>query len=78
MCVHPSAQIAMATWRGTIELSTQLSGQQVVLFVNAQSRTFDVSLGNQPVKHVPIKGLRGEIMPLERYVINNGVELAQN
>jgi hypothetical protein len=57
----------------TVDLQTyyikqQLSGQHVVLFVNAQSRTFDVYLGSQQIKQLPIKGLRGEIMPLERYV----------
>ena len=45
-----------------------LAGQHVVLCVNAQSRAFDVWLGSQCMKQVPIKGLRGEIMPFERYV----------
>ena len=31
-------------------------------------RAFDVYLGSQPIKQVPIKGLRGEILPFERYV----------
>lgn len=57
----------------TVDLQTyyikqQLSGQHVVVFVNAQSRTFDVYLGSQQIKQVPIKGLHVEIMPLERYV----------
>jgi hypothetical protein len=57
----------------TVDLETyyikqQLSGQHVVLSVHAQSRTFDVWLGSQCIKQVPIKGLRGEIMPFERYV----------
>lgn len=57
----------------TVDLQTnyikqQLSGQHVVVFVNAQSRTFDVYLGSQQIKQVPIKGLRGEVLPLERYL----------
>ncbi len=57
----------------TVDLQTYyikqtLSGQHVVLFVNAQSRAFDVYLGSQQMKQVPIKGLRGESMPFERYV----------
>ena len=43
--------------------------QQVVLFVNASERSFDVWLGKEGVKRVPIKGLHGtEPMPLEQYV----------
>jgi transposase InsO family protein len=57
----------------TVDLQTYyikqvLSGQHVVLFVNAHSRTFDVYLGSQQIKQVPIKGLQGEIMPFNRYV----------
>src|SRR5579859_139852 len=49
-------------------LKQTLAGQRVVLFVNAQNRAFDVYLGSQLIKQVPIKGLRGETMPFERYV----------
>ena len=57
----------------TVDLQTYyikqtLSGQHVVVFVNAQSRAFDVYLGSRQIKQVPIKGLHGEIMPFERYV----------
>jgi hypothetical protein len=52
----------------TYYINQELSGQQVALFVNAHSRTFDVYLGNQQIKQVPMKGLCEEIMPLERYV----------
>jgi hypothetical protein len=45
-----------------------LSGQHVVLFVHAQSRTFDVYLGSQQIKQVLIKGLQGQLMPFDRYV----------
>jgi len=40
----------------------------VVLFVNAQSRAFDVYLASQQIKQMPFKGLHGESMPLERYI----------
>lgn len=49
-------------------IKQQLSGQHVVLFVNAQSRAFDVWLGGQCIKQVLIKGLQGETMPFERYM----------
>jgi len=39
-----------------------------VLFVKAQSRAFDVSLGSRQIKQVLIKGLQGEIMSIDRYV----------
>ncbi len=46
-----------------------LAGQQVVLFVNAPERAFDVWLGAQHLKRIPIKGLHGALMPLEQYII---------
>jgi hypothetical protein len=49
-------------------------GQRVVLFVNAQIRAFDVWLDGMLIKEVPIKGLRGESMPFERYVDLMGEE----
>ncbi len=52
----------------TYYIKQELSGQPVVLFVNAQSRAFDVWLNDKPIKQIPIKGLRGEILPFERYV----------
>jgi hypothetical protein len=52
----------------TYYIKQTLAGQHIVLLVNAQSRAFDVWLGRQCIKQVPIKGLRGEIMPFERYV----------
>ena len=52
----------------TYSIKQELSGQHVVLVVNAQSRTFDVSLGSRQIKQVLIKGLQGEIMPFDRYV----------
>ena len=52
----------------TYYIKQELSGQYVVLFVNAHSRAFDVSVGSQQIKQVMIKGLQGEIMPFDRYV----------
>ncbi len=49
-------------------LKQQLAGQHVVLFVNTVSKAFDVYLDSQQIKQVPIKGLRGEAMPFDRYV----------
>ena len=45
-----------------------LAGQQVVLFVNAAERAFDVWLGSEGVKRIPIKGLQGAEMPLDQYI----------
>jgi len=47
----------------TYSSNQQLSGRQVVLVVNAQSRTFAVFLGNHLIKQVPSKGWRGQILP---------------
>jgi integrase-like protein len=42
--------------------------EQVVLFVNAPERTFDIWHGPELLKRVTIRGLYGEAMPFERYV----------
>jgi hypothetical protein len=39
-----------------------------MLRLNAAMRCFDVFGGNQFIKSVPIKGLRGGPMPLEDYI----------
>jgi hypothetical protein len=39
-----------------------------MLHLNAATRCFDVFLGDQFVKSLPIKGLCGEPMPLENYL----------
>jgi len=49
-------------------ISQAYAKQQVVLFVNAAQRSFDVWLGEAGVKRVPIKGLLGAEMPLEQYL----------
>jgi hypothetical protein len=61
---HGCVQVDLQTYY----IKQELSGQHVVLVVNAQSRTFDVSLGSRQIKQVLIKGLQGEIMPFDRYV----------
>jgi hypothetical protein len=49
-------------------LKQALAGQQVVLFVNAPERAFDVCLGPTFLKRLPIKGLHGAEMLLEHYL----------
>ena len=49
-------------------ISQALVKQQVVLFVNAAERVFDVWLGSEGVKGIPIKGLHGAEMPLDQYI----------
>ena len=44
-----------------------LAGQKVVLVVNAPEQRFDVLLGREVVKSVPIKGLVGQALPFEDY-----------
>lgn len=44
------------------------AGKQVVLFVNAAQKCFDVWDDQQRIKQVPLKGLHGDPMPFERYV----------
>jgi hypothetical protein len=61
---HGCVQVDLQTYY----IKQELSGHYVVLFVNAQSRAFDVSLGSRQIKQVLIKGLQGEIMPFDRYV----------
>src|SRR5690242_19649088 len=45
-----------------------LAKHAVVLLVNAPEKRFDVYLQDTLIKQVPIKGLRGEVLPFERYV----------
>jgi transposase InsO family protein len=44
-----------------------LAGQHVVLVVNAPERRFEVLLGQEAVKAVPIKGLVGQMLSFEEY-----------
>jgi hypothetical protein len=44
-----------------------LAGRKVVLVVNAPEQAFEVLLGRELVKAVPIKGLVGQALPFEEY-----------
>ncbi len=46
-----------------------LAGQQVVLLVNASERVFEVLLGREHLKTLPIKGLVGQPLPFEEYAV---------
>jgi hypothetical protein len=61
---HGCVQVDLQTYY----INQKLSGQHVVLFVNAHSRTFEVYLSSQQIKQVLIKGLQGETMLFESYV----------
>lgn len=45
-----------------------LAGQQIVLRIKAAARVFEVLLGEQKIKELPIKGLIGEPMALDDYI----------
>jgi transposase InsO family protein len=49
-------------------IKADLAGHHIMLRLNAATRCFDVFGGNQFIKSVPIKGLRGGPMPLEDYI----------
>jgi hypothetical protein len=44
-----------------------LAGQHGALMVNALERRFEVLVGKEVVKTVPIKGLVGQMLPFEEY-----------
>jgi hypothetical protein len=44
-----------------------LAGRKVVLVVNAPEQRFDVLLGREFIKSVPVKGLVGQSLPFEDY-----------
>jgi hypothetical protein len=52
----------------TYYLSTQMAGQLVALVVDAPSASFDVMVGEQLLKRLPIKGVVREEMLLERFI----------
>ena len=64
--VQPKGTVAVD--RRDYYVSQALSGQQVVLVVNAPERRFDVLLGKELVKSLPFKGLAGQLLPLDEYV----------
>lgn len=45
-----------------------LAGQMVALLVNANEQLFEVVLGQQVIKRLPIKGLAGRRLPLTAYI----------
>jgi hypothetical protein len=59
---------------GTVEVDRRsyyikqtLAGQQVVLVVNAPERVFEVLLGRERLKVLPIKGVVGQLLPFDEY-----------
>jgi hypothetical protein len=59
---------------GTVEvdrrsyyLKQTLAGQQIVLVVHAPERVFEVLLGRERLKVLPIKGLGGQPLSFEEY-----------
>jgi hypothetical protein len=51
----------------TYYVKQALAGRKVVLIVNAPGQCFDVLLGRELVKSMPVKGLVGQPMPFEAY-----------
>jgi transposase InsO family protein len=51
----------------TYYIKQSLAGRKVVLLVNAPERRFDVLLGRELIKSVPVKGLVGQPLPFEAY-----------
>ena len=46
----------------------RLARQRVVLAVAAAERALVVYHGDRPLKHLPLHGLRGEVLPFDYYV----------
>ena len=46
----------------------RLAGQRVVLAVAAAERALVAYHGDRPLKHLPLHGLRGEVLPFDHYV----------
>lgn len=63
--VQPNGSVGVD--RRSYYVKQTLAGQQVVLVVNAPERCFDVLLGKEMVKTLPIKGLVGQPLPFEEY-----------
>ena len=73
--IHGQAYARRVQAKGTVAVDRRdyyiaqaLAGQQVVLLVNAPQRRFDVLLGKELVKMLPIKGLVGQPLPFDEYV----------
>jgi hypothetical protein len=72
--VHGQAFARRVQPHGTVEVDRRsyyikqtLAGQHVVLLVQAPERVFEVLLGTQRLKTLPIKGLVGQELPFEAY-----------
>jgi hypothetical protein len=72
--VHGQAFARRVQPNGAVEVDRRacyvqhaLAGRQVVLVVNAPERTFEILLGQERLKSVPIKGLVGQRLPFADY-----------
>ncbi len=72
--IHGQAYARRVQPNGSVEVDRRsyyvkqaLAGQQVVLVVNAPERAFEVLLGKEHLKTLPIKGLVGQPLPFEEY-----------
>jgi hypothetical protein len=54
--------------RSVYSIDQAWAGKYVTLRLDAANRTFVVEYREQPIKHVPIKGLVGDVLPLETYL----------
>ena len=74
-CVHQRAFARRVHTNGSVTINHEayyvkrtLAGQQVVCFVNAPEKCFDIWQAREPIKQVAIKGLSGKQLPFEEYV----------
>ena len=72
--IHGQAFTRRVQPNGSVEVDRRpyyvkqvLAGQQVVLVVNAPEQTFEVLLGKEHLKSLPIKGLVGQVLPFDEY-----------
>lgn len=72
--MHGQAFARRVQPNGTVEVDRRpyyikqaLAGQQVVLVVNATERSFEVLLGKERLKTVPVKGLVSQPLPFDEY-----------
>jgi hypothetical protein len=50
-------------------VSRRLAGQRVTCWVNAREKCFDIWQPGRCIQSVPMKGLHGQPMPFEEYVV---------
>jgi integrase-like protein len=65
--VLPNGTVEVA--RRSYYIQQALAGQSVVLVVNAPERVFEVLLGKERLKRLPIKGVVGQTLPFAQYVM---------